>query len=212
MLDVEHFGTLAFNSQNRTFEFAAELDGKVIAVDFEPMPGRQLALLLEYDVGKHDTSIRLKVKHFGGSDENRAQGLLSPLERAPGPGVTGMNRRQHDMGWCGAVQNISYGPHKPNSNSWKICSSLIGVAPSTLTADLAFHAALLVDIHPSKKLVRRPTLEQVRKFADVSVAFLYPGRRRRERGDPYLPNPAVEWLEKEFGPTQAKRVAKDAAR
>jgi hypothetical protein len=206
--DIGQFGTLAYNGRIRSFEFTSERDGTTLAVKFEPMPGRQVALLLEYDVGKRDTIISLKVKHFDGGDEARAERRIAPLKRAPAQEFTVMNRRQHDLGWLGDLQNISWGPHKLNPSTWKVCSSLVGVAPSTLTADLAFLAALLVHYDAKAQMVRRPTLTQVRTFANVSVAFLYPGRRRGER-DPYLPHPAVEWLEKEYGTAHAKKVAKD---
>lgn len=206
IFDIGQFGTLGYNSRKRSFEFISETDGSTVAVRFEPMPGRQIALLLEYDVGKKDTAIRLKVMHLNDGDEARANGTIARLKRAPAQDFTLMNRRQHDLGWGGQVQNISYGPHKLNPSVWKVCSSLVGVAPPTLTADLSFLAALLVEYDVERGRVRRPTLNQVRTFASVSVAFMHPGRRRKERDDPYLPHPAVEWLEREFGPGKAKKV------
>jgi hypothetical protein len=125
------------------------------------------------------------------------------IERLEAPPL---QQSTHDLGWGGQVQNISYGSHKLNPSVWKVCSSLVGVAPPTLTADLSFLAALLVEYDVERGRVRRPTLNQVRTFASVSVAFMHPGRRRKERDNPYLPHPAVEWLEREFGPGKAKKL------
>lgn len=200
LFDTEGLGTLAYDNGKRAFEFTSEVDGKVVLLNFALMPGRQFALLLEYNVGKRDTAIWLRARHYNRDDEVMVERRVAALQRAPAQSMIGMNRRQKDLGWLGTIQNLSFGPHKLASESWKICSSIVGVAPSTLTADLSFLSALLVDVEPEGRGVRRPTLEQVRTFANVSVAFFHSGRRRKERADPYFPHPAVEWLEREFGP------------
>lgn len=207
IFDVAHFGTLAFNSRNRTFEFTAESNGQIVAAKLHPMPGQQLAILLEYSVGRTDTVIWLRVRNLRDGSQVQAEARIPALQRAPSQDFIFLNRRQRDLGWSGTISNASYGPNKLTPRTWQVCSSLVGVAPSVLTADLAQFAALLVQMESGR--VACPSLESVRKFAALSIPHFRPGRRRHERAEHYLPHPAWEWLEREYGPDGAKQAGEN---
>lgn len=57
--------------------------------------------------------------------------------------------------------------------------ALVGVAPSTLTADLSFAAAILSEVKGDRARIH--SWSDVTQLARMSVGGFYPGSRRAER-------------------------------
>ncbi|PDT14250.1 hypothetical protein CO670_24050 [Rhizobium sp. J15] len=177
LFDQEKFGSIRYDGTRKSFIFAASAGGE-LALPIELIPENQYAILLNYSVGQR-TSLTMKVRRFGHDAELVATAQVAPLKGRPTRAIIVMNSQAKNVGWNGSLQALTFGPYQPNKQVWRASHSLVGVAPPTLTADLAFTAAILTEIKGDQ--VRRPLRQHVLELANMSIPGFYPGRRAAER-------------------------------
>ncbi|MBY5400777.1 PIN domain-containing protein [Rhizobium leguminosarum] len=180
---IRGLGRLAFDSGTASFCFFDDQDLLLTKVDFDLRAGESFAAVLEYATG-HRTVYTLKVSH--GDDESTSVASVerTALKRPPASEVRWLNRYDKPEGWLGSIQVGTFGPFRLNRKTWRACRSLVGVAPSTLTADLSFSAAILCEVRGD--MMRRPSWDNVRELTYFGSGGFYPGSRRSERDDKWF--------------------------
>ncbi|RUV70610.1 MAG: hypothetical protein EOR30_08445 [Mesorhizobium sp.] len=182
----EDLGRVAYDSRLRSFCFFGADDSPLLNVPFELQPDVTFAIALDYATGSSSTTFSLKVCYQGSDDVCTVSTRAAALKRAPRSDVRWLNRFEKPEGWKGHFQVGTFGPYRLSRSSWRSSRRLVGVAPSTLTADLSFCAALLCDV--KSDAVRRPTWSQAATLSHISAPGFYPGTRAKEREASWFPD------------------------
>lgn len=151
---------------------------RTIEIPFVIESDRPFALCVSYSTGRK-TSITLRVGWVGSQSDSIATVEIAALGAAPHPMIRWLNRFEKPEGWKGHLQVGTFAPNRLSKESWRASRELVGVAPSTLTADLSFAASLLCEVRGES--CRRPRWEHVVELVRVGNPGFYPGRRVGER-------------------------------
>lgn len=185
LFEASRFCRVLYDSGSSSFKVVTFDERAIINLPFDLEPMRTFAIALEYSIGKN-TQVFLRICDVVSGREVRGEARLPLLVQPPIPQVTWLNRFEHERGegWLGHLQVGTFGPYRLARKTWRACKSIIGVAPSTLTADQSFIAALLCEVQDDR--CRRPTWAQIHAMMRISIPGFYPGRRRSERKEEWF--------------------------
>jgi hypothetical protein len=183
LFEVRNLGRLAYDGQTASFCLFGSNDAVIAKVPYDLRADVVFAALLDYSTGPK-THYNLKICTEGTDTVALGEGETEPLAAPPPPEVRWLNRYDKPEGWKGFIQVGTFGPYRLGRKTWRACRRLVGVAPSSMTADLSFAAALLCELDGAR--VRRPRLQEVVQLAHLSIGGFYPGSRHREREDKWF--------------------------
>ncbi len=182
LFDAPEFGSLHYNKTNDYLIFSP-VQGREIVMRAELAHDRQHTMVINYSVGS-DMRLTMKLRRHGDDSEISVTGMAPPPIGRPAGSIVILNSRDRNADWSGTIQAFTFGPYQLSKKAWKASYSLIGVAPPTLTADLAFTAATLTQVDGDR--VGIPLRRNVLELANMSIPGFYPGRRLNERSQKWF--------------------------
>lgn len=186
LFEAKGMGRLAYDSNDMSFKFYGYNNDTIIILPYRIVPYSIFSASISYSTG-FKTSYTLRVSELEETSGKHTSCERAALIAPPSGRICWLNRYDKPEGWKGYMQVGTFGPYRLSSKTWRACQSLIGVAPSTLSADLSFTAAILVQIKGDR--VFRPRWRDVVKLAHFSIGGFYPGSRRQQRPDKWFGDP-----------------------